>query len=255
MSNNNNNNITLTPPPGWYDEFRAGVTACLRSWSALKTAVDMGWGGYDSMTKADALRRHILESFDGTPRGVPHCTKEDIEDDLAIYMEEEFSVTLEDESERQVADVLFRMYEECARGDYSRVRHVVDTCHKAQSQLSTMPVQLQSMDDDDDDDLVESHMDNDMNDNDDAMDAVDTTEPPVHTPPVEALPPHPLLGMTAAEYASQPLFDNTPKASSKKNTRPPPPVRQLGEPVPEPVAPPVDEDGFVAVVKRKGRST
>ena len=96
------------------EEFRAGVTACLRSWSALRTAVESGWGGgeRESQAKAEDLRQNIFNLLDGT-KFPPSCDELDLADSLAIFLEEEFSVTLEDNSEQQVAQTIFKMYEGC----------------------------------------------------------------------------------------------------------------------------------------------
>lgn len=187
-------------------EFLAGLTACLRSWSALRTAVESGWGGTESNAKAQDLREIIA-------RELPKLEVEDLTDNLAIYMEEEFSVTLEDESERQVADTLFRLYEQCQRGDFSLARELVT--QQAAAEKVQFPVNIQSSEVDDDDE--------DMSD-------ADVGE------------------SNMAEYGSQYLFGAPPKPKPV-DTRP---VRQLGEAVPEKVVE-VDDDGFAPVSKRKGR--
>jgi pre-rRNA-processing protein TSR2 len=70
------------------DEFRAGVTACLRSWSALRTAVESGWGGGEkqSQAKAEDLRQNIFNLLDGQ-KFPPSSDATDLADNLAIYME------------------------------------------------------------------------------------------------------------------------------------------------------------------------
>ena len=62
------------------EEFRAGVTACLRSWSALRTAVESGWGGgeRESQGKADDLRKYILNIMDGSKCPIPNFELEDL---------------------------------------------------------------------------------------------------------------------------------------------------------------------------------
>ncbi len=132
-------------------EFQAGVTAALRSWSALRTAVEGDWGGVDSKAKAEDLRANIFEQFDAS--GKPKMAQEELEDNLASYMEEEFSVVLEDGSERQLADVIYRMYEGCRVGDVTLARQVVAN---AQAVVAAMPahkavVQTEGELDEDDD--------------------------------------------------------------------------------------------------------
>jgi pre-rRNA-processing protein TSR2 len=237
------------------DEFRAGVTACLRSWSALRTAVDQGWGGPDSASKAEELRTSLLHHFDFRACPVRSLTLDDLEDHLAIYMEEEYSVVLEDASERQVADTIWRMYETCCRGDPALARQVVEAAETALRISSSHPSQIQSAmedcedDDDDDDDEVTGGDNNDdaeMMDEESVGDAVQAA-PVLATLPLSEAGPRPAEAMTASEYAAQPLFG--PAATRRRQAAPGEDnVRQLGEAAP-PVAAPieVDEDGFASV--------
>jgi pre-rRNA-processing protein TSR2 len=204
------------------DEFRAGVTACLRSWSALRTAVQSGWGGVDSLAKAEFLRQHILE-FDFSAMD---CM--DLEDNLAIFMEEEFSVVLEDDSERQLAETIWRMYEQCQQGDTTLARQMVAMAETALAQVAEYPVQVQSTECDDDDDDDE---------------AMETDEAPTLVPAVSGT-------LSAREYANQYLFG--PPRGSQLPTVPEGPVRQLGEAAPPAPEPEMDEDGFMTVTT-KGR--
>ncbi|GAX17997.1 pre-rRNA-processing protein TSR2 [Fistulifera solaris] len=205
------------------DEFRAGVTACLRSWSALRTAVQSGWGGVDSLAKAEYLRQHILE-FDFSAMD---CM--DLEDNLAIFMEEEFSVVLEDDSERQLAETIWRMYEQCQQGDTTLARQMVAVAETALAQVEEYPVQVQSTECDDDDD------------DDEAMEA---DEAPTLVPAVSA------GTLSARDYANQYLFG--PPRGSQLPTVPEGPVRQLGEAAPPAPEPEMDKDGFMTVTT-KGR--
>lgn len=62
------------------EEFQAGVTACLRSWSALRTAVQSGWGGgeRESQAKADDLRKNIFDIMDGSRCPIPNFDIQDL---------------------------------------------------------------------------------------------------------------------------------------------------------------------------------
>jgi pre-rRNA-processing protein TSR2 len=240
------------------DEFRAGVTASLRSWSALRTAVESGWGGNESIQKAEDLRNNIFDHFNGSsvpPKTMIDVT--DLEDALAIFMEEEFSVVLDDGSERQVADVIWKMYEACSTGDLTLANQVVSVAEQAAAKLQSFPVQVQSPEQCDDDD------------GDDEEDAMDTTTTEESTSSVAAVPQHqmnsPLLvatavigipslaTTTAAEYAAQPLFG--PVKRHKPVVEKPPP-RQLGEAAPSMAETkiPVDEDGFAPIIKQKRKT-
>eukprot|EP00567_Pseudictyota_dubia_P012770 CAMPEP_0197456756 /NCGR_PEP_ID=MMETSP1175-20131217/44175_1 /TAXON_ID=1003142 /ORGANISM="Triceratium dubium, Strain CCMP147" /LENGTH=174 /DNA_ID=CAMNT_0042990907 /DNA_START=131 /DNA_END=652 /DNA_ORIENTATION=+ len=127
-------------------EFQAGVTAALRSWHPLRTAVEGDWGGVESKSKADDLRSNIFTHFDGS-QPTPKLSLEELEDNLALYMEEEFSIVLEDGSERQVADLIWRMYETCAHGDFSVARQVVANAQKVVASQATQKVVVQDDDD------------------------------------------------------------------------------------------------------------
>ena len=115
-------------PPSPLTDFQAGVTAILRSWSALRTAVESGWGGgeRESQQKAEVLRQHIFDVLNGGKSRNNSVDVYDLADNLAIYLEEEFSVTLEDNSEQQVAETIFRLYEDCLNGDSALAREVID---------------------------------------------------------------------------------------------------------------------------------
>lgn len=203
-------------------EFQAGVTAALRSWSALRTSVETEWGGAESHAKAEDLRTNILSQFDTS--GKPKMQQEELEDNLADYMEEEFSVVLEDGSERQLADVIYRMYEACARGDVTLCRQVVANAQTVVTSLPAQKAVVQTegeLDEDDDDDNMGS-----------SIQAVSSAA-------------------AAASYASEGLFGPVPTAKPQVANAPPP--RQLGEAAPEKPQVEVDDDGFAAVAPRKGR--
>ena len=220
-----------TSSSDYQDEFHAGVTACLRSWSALRTAVESGWGGgrnsESSLAKAEDLRTNIYQCFPILP--------EDLADNLAIYMEEEFSVVLEDGSDQQIAEMLCRLYETCRAGDLSLVRQVVESANRVVASSAECPVQIQSTEHDDDDD--------DDDDDDEEMDG--TTNADAAAPSLETMP----SAGSAREYASQYLFGAPARA---KVFVPNGPVRQLGEAVPAAETEHVlDDDGFAPVKSRR----
>ena len=225
------------------DEFRAGVTACLRSWSALRTAVQNEWGGPTSIEKAETLREEIINAM--IQKKMTDII--DLEDALAIFMEEEFSIVLDDNSEKQVASTVFRMFEEASTLNQSSAfaLQIIQMAAKVTKEFGHLPLHIQSsepMEEDDDDDDDE----NDMN-SDDAMDMnTNSSETAVTTTPVDAISN---IIISPAEYASQPLFGLSREQRRlqiiRKNEQP---VRQLGENVPEPQQVTVaDEDGFVSV--------
>ena len=142
-------------------EFQAGVTAALRSWSALRTAVQSGWGGVESNDKAEFLREYILESLDfKLPK--PKVDIDDLEDHLAIYMEEEFSIVLEDESERQVAKLIWQLYQSCGKGNYDLSRKIVANSANVVSSNANVNVQCENSDDESDDEMDVSKDDSNL---------------------------------------------------------------------------------------------
>jgi pre-rRNA-processing protein TSR2 len=210
------------------EEFQAGVTACLRSWSAFRTAVGSGWGGgeRESQAKAEALRQHVFELMDGK-KFPPSCSDIDLADGLAIYLEEEFSTTVEDNSEQQVADVIFRMYEGLYKGDGSLCRQILSTVEGAIAFNTQFPVQIQTTEHDDDED-------EDMTD----------TQGGVQN---SSLAPAGETATPFSNYLDQPLF-----GAPKKAAAPLGPARQLGEGTSSEPIVEIDDDGFAAV-KPKGR--
>ena len=210
-------------------EFQAGVTAVLRSWPALKTAVESGWGGSLSNDKAEFLRSHILNCFDYT-KAKPSVDMYTLEDDLAIYMEEEFSVTVEDDSEKQLSQLLYNMYERCGNGDFSLAREVVEKANQAAS-IASKPV-------------VQSNGELDE-DSDDEMEPTTTQTTPTPTGASSSM-------NIAQEYAGNFLFGAPSTQQHQREDLPPP--RQLGEKAPEKSEIEVDDDGFATVpTKRKGK--
>ncbi|KAK1738769.1 pre-rRNA-processing protein TSR2 [Skeletonema marinoi] len=229
-----------------YTSFQAGVTATLRTWSALKTAVDQTWGGTESATKAEDLRRTIFSYFDGQSPN-PKMTLYELEDNLGAYMEEEFGVVLEDESEREVADLIWRMYECCAKGDCALANQVVMDAIQAEELLKKSEVKsvIKNGDDDDDDDddaMNDSSEEQEIggDDNDDAMNSSSTT------PKNEATAAAATAPTSALEYSQGYLFGGPPKPKKEL-----PPPRQLGEAAPETPMPVIDDDGFAPVVTKK----
>lgn len=264
-------------------EFQAGVTACLRLWSVLKTCLDNGWG---TLPKAEEIRTMIYTSMDGTsvrPKK-PFMDRIDLEDYLAIYMEEEFSLVLEDESEQQIATTLFTLYEQCCfQNNISLAKQLIYNEYLQQQQQNNGSSNggniIQSPDDDDDDDDVMDtggdddnelvNMDDDNNDftnNSNANDpnngmmqaslyqqqpvvASATTAASLTVPSMDDF----FRSFSYPEYAREPLFGNT---CNQNINKPLPVVRQLGQ---DPVAPvitmkpeiQVDEDGFAPILTKK----
>lgn len=272
-----------SPVHGW-DEFCAGVTACLRSWSAFRTAVVGGWGGVESTAKAEFLRTTIYGYFSSSSsssfenvasiRNVPAVSLEELEDHLAIYLEEEFSVQLEDNSEREVASVIFQLFETCLRQqDMKLAQQVVASAlaaeHHPATTMATAQVQSMEDDEDDDDDGDIAMMTSDTSNFTIASSSNNASQQNNYTPVQVPLPssitspilPLPSSLPPAAEYAAGLLFATPEEQAQHKQRmqqqqqqqqRAMPPVRQLGEAAPEVNAAAVmDDDGFAPVVSKK----
>ena len=116
QSANSNNNNNDNP---YYTIFQAGVTAALHSWSALHTAVEQSWGGNDSNAKAEDLRSNIFTFFNDssssytTASNKPKMSLDELESNLYSYMEEEYGILLEDNSEIEISTLIYNMYEDC----------------------------------------------------------------------------------------------------------------------------------------------
>ena len=250
------------------EDFRAGVTACLRSWSALRTAVESGWGGNmrESQNKAEDLRRNIFEIMDGSKCPLPNFTVDDLQDNLAIYMEEEFSVTLEDSSEKQVAETIFAMYEQCCNGNVTLARQLVSVADNVIALSSQYPVQIQRQEHDDSDDDDDEMMDDTATPMSDAttnpamvdsgtggqmMDTQQQLQPdlPPQLQPLQP-PPQAATAVSMDAYLAAPLFGPAIPAP----TAPSQPVRQLGETIKEEPTIEVDDDGFAPVKSNNRRN-
>jgi len=170
----------------------------------------------------------------------------ELEDNLGAFMEEEFGVVLEDESEREVADLIWRMYECCAKGDCALANQVVMDAIQAEELLKKSEVKsvIKNGDDDDDDDdaMNDSSEEQEVggDNNDDAMNSSSTT------PKNEATAAAATAPTSALEYSQGYLFGGPPKPKKEL-----PPPRQLGEAAPEKPMPVIDDDGFAPVATKK----
>ena len=225
-------------------EFKAGVTACLLSWSALRTAVESGWGGgeRESHKKAEDLRLNIYEKMDGKKCPLPNYDAFELADDLAIYIEEEFSVTLEDDSERQLADTLFQMYESCLNGNPTLARQMIAHAAGVVALNSQFPVKVQTTEHDDDDD-------EEMEADGSSMMAGTTNHTATMPVPQQQIQQNPMMPSNLADYIYQPMFGKP----IEKTTVPLEPLRQLGETISDSGVIEMDDDGFAPVKKGSRR--
>lgn len=200
-------------------------------------AVQHEWGGSESANKAEDLRSNIFTFFDGSSPN-PKMPQEELEDNLLAYLEEEFGVVLEDNSEREVADLICRMYQQCGRGDVTLVREVMEKVARGQEQLNQRG--LKSVIQSGDADMDESSSDEEEDGGDEMATEEQNNTPAVNTAPLNNI-------ASLEEFVSASLFGGPPKPKKEL-----PPPRQLGEAAVEKPQPELDDDGF-APVTRKGK--
>ena len=201
-------------------------------------AVQHEWGGSESAAKAEDLRSNIFQFFDGSSPNAK-MSQEELEDNLLAYMEDEFGVVLEDNSEREIADLICRMYQQCGRGEVMLVREVVEQALKVQGQLDEH--KLKSVIQSGDAEMDES------SDEDEGDDNEMVTEEQGRLPQNSASVSHNNNFESIEEFVSASLFGGPPKPKKEL-----PPPRQLGEAEPDKPQPELDDDGFAPVV-RKGK--
>jgi len=204
--------------------------------------------------KAEFLRTHIYAQFDYSKCKASSNNKDsngaamdqyDLEDALAIYMEEEYSIVLEDDSERQVALCIVQMYESCGTGDFSLSRGTIQKANEATAATGAKgtgnggtKAVVQT-----DGELDEESDDEDMNMNHAAASTATPAPAAVST------------ATSAEEYAKEWLFGPPPREHGMAPKEGPPP-RQLGEIAPEQAQAQtelVDDDGFMTVSTKKKR--
>lgn len=107
-------------PPAARPAFDEGATLIFRRWTALQLAVEQGWGGHQSLAKADSMIRDVLVWF--------HNHKEHYADELQMDLEdmmsEDFNVELEDGSPELVSKALVELWHGCCRGDLQELQRL-----------------------------------------------------------------------------------------------------------------------------------
>lgn len=180
------------------------------------------------------LRGNIYDFFNGSKCHSSNHDVFDLADNLAIFLEEEFSVTLEDDSDHQVASSIFKMYEDCHSGNFALARDMVNQANNAMALSSQFPMQLQTSeheDDEDEDMIIESTTTN----------CIDTLQPKRNSQE------HSKAAFVIDDFIQQPLFGKPVKETNIRSNKP---TRQLGEVVVEEKPIEMDEEGF-APVRRK----
>lgn len=154
-----------------YDEFAAGVTACLRTWSVLRTAMENGWNNNVNNNHGEDLRSMILSCMNGIDRipKKPIASLYDLEDYISYYMEDIYCIILEDNSEQQLSQTIYTLYEQCCfYNNYILSRQLVSIDMNNTNKLSQLPILQESIlqiDSDSDDDNMDDDDDNNTNNN------------------------------------------------------------------------------------------
>ncbi|KAJ1893154.1 rRNA accumulation- protein [Coemansia sp. RSA 455] len=103
------------------EAFIEGVDHILAKWTALGLAVEHGWGGRETQEKREDMVDDIVQYFDDTVNAKKKPEPLDLQDLLLEVMELDFHVDLKDESEKEVAAVLCKLFAECKSGNFATV--------------------------------------------------------------------------------------------------------------------------------------
>ncbi|CBN73910.1 conserved unknown protein [Ectocarpus siliculosus] len=98
-----------------WGNFQGGVKSALNQWTALRLAVENNWGGGDSERKAALLEEGVMNMF----KTKKEIYKDEVENFLADFLDDNFSTYAEDDSPAQVAMMLVEMFSQCGRLDYT----------------------------------------------------------------------------------------------------------------------------------------
>ncbi|KAJ2614508.1 rRNA accumulation- protein [Coemansia sp. RSA 1365] len=113
-----------TPQPALHpnkEAFVEGVDHILNRWTALELAVQHEWGGHDSQEKREDMVDEIVEHFDKLIRKRKTPEPTDLEELLLDIMDGDFSVALDDQSEKEVAKLICSVFFECKTGNFTTV--------------------------------------------------------------------------------------------------------------------------------------
>lgn len=165
---------TTTIVPTTFPLFAEGMGYILTRWTALQLAIDFA-NHNPSANKQQELHGLLSDFFMGHGASVE---RDELADNLALYMDEEFSLMLEDSSEEQVAEAIVKLYRDIVqKGDTSeleRLRQSVANKTAAATRAASQRINQDNDGDSSDDDY------NDGEDGDCQMGAPSssTTSPP-----------------------------------------------------------------------------
>ncbi|KAI9504096.1 Pre-rRNA-processing protein TSR2-domain-containing protein [Coemansia spiralis] len=108
------------------EAFIEGVDHILAKWTALELAVQNGWGGRSTQKKRENMVDEVVEYFDRLVQKRQAVESTELEELLVDIMGEDFNVMLEDGSEKEVADRICQIFEECKQGNFATVDRLAD---------------------------------------------------------------------------------------------------------------------------------
>ncbi|RZC80798.1 hypothetical protein C5167_043375 [Papaver somniferum] len=136
------NNPPLTPQS--LSAFSQGIYLVLSRWTALQMAIQNEWGGRDSRQKSDQFSYDILSWFTQTKGIIRDLNNswgfaeplyiDDLEEKILFKtMTDEFNVVLDDGSEKEIAEELMIMHEECLQENYESIQRLRISSNGAQA--------------------------------------------------------------------------------------------------------------------------
>ncbi|KAK2850948.1 hypothetical protein Q5P01_007224 [Channa striata] len=110
--------------------FTEGVRAVLHSWPVLQIAVDNGFGGVYGQQKAewmvDVVQQYFHDNAD-----LQQC---EVEDFIAVLMDQEFDTVVDDGSLPQVSVSLLQVFSQWRQGALQQLQNTINTLTPKKSQ-------------------------------------------------------------------------------------------------------------------------
>ena len=161
------------PPPPASVLFARGVIASLATWPALRIAVDQSWGGSNSAEKRTWLASVIVDDFEEQTDPSPDVDY--VEDRLLQVLEDEFEVVLEDDSARDMAQEIVKLWQTAQSGG-AQALEVVKKLEEKADKLKGKKVEVEEGATNDSDWEDESGSESDGGDGADAPALLDHSE-------------------------------------------------------------------------------
>ncbi|KAJ2006722.1 rRNA accumulation- protein [Coemansia thaxteri] len=108
------------------EAFIEGVDHILSRWTALELAVQGDWGDGNTKEKREDMVDEIVAFFDDAVRRKVKPEPLELEDILMAIMSDDFNISLEDDSEKEVAAILCVIFDECKVGNFATVDKLAD---------------------------------------------------------------------------------------------------------------------------------